>query len=1121
MSFLETVERARVFLERNGRVSLRALQREFEIDGDALDELVEELVEVQRAAVREGEILAWVVGAVARAQAPARPERDPRAYTPKHLADKILQSKSALEGERKQLTVLFADLKGSMELAEQVDAEEWHTILDRFFEILSDGVHRFEGTVNQYLGDGIMAIFGAPIAHEDHAQRACYAALHLRDELRRYADELRLERGLNLATRIGLNSGEVVVGKIGDDLRMDYTAQGQVVNTAQRMEQLAEPGRVYLTQRTAERVSGYFRLREVGPTRLKGARDPLVVHELEGAGEFQSRFDVSLSRGLSKFVGREREMAVLEAALDRVVRSRRGRIVGIVAEAGTGKSRLAYQFGERCRNRGLRLLKATCPPHGRSIPMGLHLAASRSYMDVLELDDRETARNKVAGRMSRADPALAADIPFMLDFMGLSEPGYSSSTMDPEARQREFLRIAERLHAASADKPDVGLFEDMHWIDPASEAVMVEIDRIDLANPWLKVLTYRPEYRPPEADWPEFEEIRLKPLSADSTAELVADLLGPEASSHGLEQLIEERAAGKSLAESGHLEGARGAYRLARAIDDIQVPDSVQAVLAARIDRLDERAKQVLQSATVIGTEFPVPLLQAVSGIPFRELDAALHALASAEFVFQESAYPEVAYAFKHPLTRQVAYDTQLREQRKQVHGDVARVLEQRHRDKLDEKAALLAHHLESAGEPLQSARWHRRAAAWISTRYARETVGHWQAVRRLIGDAPEDGEALALALEARAQLLSLGVRVIDLGDEGDQLFREGHELAQRSADPRPKIELLTGHGVYQLWKHSLPAGIGALEQAASIARDLGAHELDCAARGWIVLARTFAGSVPAALALSDELVTDVDRDPARGAELIGPPRGALGCWRVYLLASAGRMKDAELEAERAIADAQASGDWLILTLSHVFSCGAALLRGAPERAVELGVRAVEHAESGAAPAPLGGAHSFLAAAYVDLGRCAAGRDAAREAIERGLPLSASFARPVLARAWLGLGELDRALEEARTAVRFTRQFGARRFEVDALVALARAQIHAGRADPNGEIAGLLDRARDLASELGARALHPQVLEARAELAATLNDTAARERHLREAHRLYTEMRATGHAERVGGELDS
>src|SRR5437867_10574867 len=292
---------------------------------------------------------------------------DRRAYTPKHLAEKILGSRSALEGERKQVTVLFADVKGSMDLAEQLDPEDSHRIMDRFFQILAEGVHRFEGTVNQYTGDGIMALFGAPIAHEDHAQRACWAALHLQDALRGYAREVKREQGLTVAVRMGLNSGEVVVGKIGDDLRMDYTALGHTVGLAQRMEQLADPGSVYLSGHTARLATGYFRLRDLGPLTIKGVTEPVCVHELEGPGALRTRLDVSRARGFSRFVGRRDEMATLEAALAKAVGGQ-GQVVGVVAEPGVGKSRLCWEFAQRCRARGLPVYEGHAVAHGKWIP---------------------------------------------------------------------------------------------------------------------------------------------------------------------------------------------------------------------------------------------------------------------------------------------------------------------------------------------------------------------------------------------------------------------------------------------------------------------------------------------------------------------------------------------------------------------------------------------------------------------------------------------------------------------------------------------------------------------------------------------------------------------------------
>ncbi|MGH8675459.1 MAG: adenylate/guanylate cyclase domain-containing protein, partial [Burkholderiales bacterium] len=341
-----------------------------------------------------------------------------RAYTPKHLADKILQSRNAVEGERKQVTVLFADVKGSMELAEQLDSEAWSAIMRRFFTILAGGIERFEGFVDKFTGDGIMALFGAPIAHEDHAQRACYAALHLRDELRRFAQELRRERGLDVATRIGLNSGEVVVGKIGDDLRMEYTAQGHTVGLAQRMEALAEAGKIYLTAATAQRIEGFFALEDLGEFNVKGATGPVHAYALEGLGRLRTRFDRSRARGLSRFVGRDDEMRALESALARAEHGE-GQVIAVVAPAGTGKSRLCFELVEACRAKHLAVIEAQAVAHGRSIPLRPVLEMFRQRFGITEGDNELAAREKIAGALLLLDPSFAEILPEIFEFLGV------------------------------------------------------------------------------------------------------------------------------------------------------------------------------------------------------------------------------------------------------------------------------------------------------------------------------------------------------------------------------------------------------------------------------------------------------------------------------------------------------------------------------------------------------------------------------------------------------------------------------------------------------------------------------------------------------------------------------
>src|SRR5262245_44853660 len=648
------------------------------------------------------------------ASAPAAP-RDPRAYTPKHIAEKVLTSRTALEGERKQVTVLFADVKGSMDLAEGLDLEEWHRIMDRFFTILAAGVHRFEGTVNQYTGDGIMALFGAPIAHEDHAQRACWAALHLQGSLRVYADELRRTRGLNFSVRMGLNSGDVVVGQIGDDLRMDYTAQGHTVGLAQRTEQLAEAGRTYLTEHTAALVGGYFRLRDLGAFTLKGVRHPVRIHELEGAGPSRTRLDVARARGFSRFVGRADEMAAVEAAMARAFDGQ-GRVIGVVGEPGVGKSRLCHELTERARAQGMRVYTAHCVAHGKMIPFLPVLELMRDFFGLAEQDGDEAARRKIAGTLLLLDQALTDALPLVFDFLGVADPADPPLRMDPEARQRRLFALVKQVgQARSRREPNLLLFEDLHWIDDGSAPFLETLVDAVPGTRTLLVLNFRPDYHAGWMQKSHYLQLPLLPLGPEAIGELLRELLGSDPSLAGLTKRIRERTAGnpffaeeivQALAEAGTLDGTKGAYRLRAPVATLALPASVQVVLGARIDRLPEREKHVLQTAAVIGKEFGEPVLRRVEGLPEAELAAALRALSQAELVYETALYPEAEYTFKHPLTQEVAYGSQLGERRKRVHAAVAQAIEATSAEKLDEQAALLAHHCERAGEALIAATW-------------------------------------------------------------------------------------------------------------------------------------------------------------------------------------------------------------------------------------------------------------------------------------------------------------------------------------------------------------------------------------------------------------------------------
>ena len=700
--------------------------------------------------------------------------------------------------------------------------------MNRFFEILSDGVHRFEGTVNQYTGDGIMALFGAPISHEDHAQRACYAALRLRDELRAYADELRLSEGLDFAVRMGLNSGDVVVGKIGDDLRMDYTAQGHTVGLAARMERMAPAHGVCVSQSTADLASGYVELRDLGESSIKGASDPVRVFELVGMGAIQSRFDQSRARGLTRFVGRDDDMDVLEHAFKQAG-SGNGQVVGVVAQAGTGKSRLCFEFAERCRARGLTVLQGTGVAHGKNIPFLPILQLFRQYFGISEQDADRTAREKIAGRLLLIDEGFREFLPVMFDFMAVPDPNNPAPSMDPNARQRQLFNVMRRV-VERGEGATINLIEDLHWIDAGSEAWIEQMVDATSGSKSLLVLNFRPEYH---AQWMQkswYRQLPLLPLGPEAIQELLDDLLGVDPSVQGLSTLVHERTAGnpffaeeviQTLIESGNLEGSRGSYRLVTPIERLEIPSSVQSVLAARIDRLPEREKQVLQAASVIGKEFAEPILRSVLDWPSAELSAALQMLKNGEFLFEKSLYPVTEYAFKHPLTQEVALGSQLRERRAKTHAAVARAIEEVEAGDLDEHAALLAHHWDEAGDADRAAHFHRLAAIWILKSDASESRAHWKRMLELLRKLESTPERQRLALEGIDLLLANGWRFGDVGADEAALAEEGRALADRLGDRRALCGVEFGYAISLSCDGEMDAALEPALRAVEIATPL------------------------------------------------------------------------------------------------------------------------------------------------------------------------------------------------------------------------------------------------------------------------------------------------------------
>jgi class 3 adenylate cyclase/tetratricopeptide (TPR) repeat protein len=1073
-------------------------------------------------------------GARADSTESAAAAQAPAAYTPKHLAEKILSSRIALEGERKQVTVLFADVKGSMDLAEQLDPEEWHGIMDRFFQLLAEGVHRFEGTVNQYTGDGIMALFGAPIAHEDHAQRACWAALHLQEALRAYAEEVKRTCGLAFAVRMGLNSGEVVVGTIGDDLRMNYTAQGHTVGLAQRMEQLADPGTAYLSAHTARLVDGYFRLRDLGEFRVKGVREPLHVHQLEGTGPRRTRLDVSRARGLSRFVGRDAEMAVLDGALARALEGH-GQVVGVVAEPGVGKSRLGYELTERCRTSGLPVFEARAVAHGRTIPFLTLLEYLRGYLGIGERDAASTAREKVAGKLLLLDPALTDALPLLFDLLGIADADRPGPRMDPEAAERRLLAVMRHLTEAQSRRgPSVAFIEDLHWIDGGSEAFLANFVEAIAGTRTLLVVTFRPEYHAGWMGKSYYQQLALAPLGPAAAAELLHDLLGADPSLAGLDERIRARTRGnpffieevaQELVETGILEGTRGTYRLVGRVNESAIPATVQAVLSARIDRLPEREKDVLQTAAVIGKDFAEPVLRRVAALGEPDLAAALRTLTQAEFLYETTQYPDAEYTFKHPLTQEVAYRSQLRERRAATHGAVAQALEEVHAAKLDESAALLAYHWETAGEIARAVDWYRRAAQWAGWTNIAAAARHWQKVRELADRLPESPETATVALRARQELLNAAWRLGMPDTEAEALFAEAKALAERAGDWATLALLSNLYAAIEFSHGEVQRCLTEAIESVRLAERVGDPVPIGAFHDNIVAAYAYLGRLGESWDAYTRARTLVGDDPLAFADVYGiSPLMSVMNAGTHTQVLMGRFHDGARACAELRELAQTHQQLDILCWAHATTVWLARLSGEVANPMHHARSAVELAEK------VGNAFARVVASWaLGMAHALAAQWAEAVAVlEDGLTLARGrraslwaevLMLAVLAESYAGAGNHRLARARAEEALALARRRETRTQEIEAQLALARVLLRAEGAAARHDVEAALERALGLVMGTGARAFEPYLHVERAALARATGDEAARQHELREAHRLFIEMGAPIRAEQVATQL--
>ena len=1020
----------------------------------------------------------------AGAPAPAGETRftSPDAYTPTHLARKILTARSSLAGERKKVTVLFADLKGSLELLADRDPEDARALLDAVLERMMEAVHRYEGTVNQVMGDGIMALFGAPVAHEDHAVRACYAALRMHRSVGRYADELRRRQGLDVQIRVGINSGDVVVRSIGSDLNVDYSAVGQTTHLAARMEQLARPGTTMITDATRRLADRYVDVEGHGPVPIKGMKQPVEVFELKGAAP-ASRVQ-STAGALTRFLGREDELRSLERLLEHAAGGE-GQVVGVAGEAGIGKSRLVWEFTRSTRAQAWLLMEATAVAFAKATPYAPITAMLTAYFQVESADDATKIRAKVTARLLELDPALHWAIAPILSLGNIPADDPEYEALEPAERRRRIFGAVTRIVLRESERQPVLLVvENAHWAD-SETAALVEtlVDEIRNARVLL-LASYRTEYRSVWREQPHCTEIRLSPLSARSAEALIGEFLGPTLELQPLTRLLVERTGGnalfveesvRSLIENEVLVGDRGAYRLAKPLSTIQIPDRVQSVLAARIDRLPEERKSFLQAGAVIGKDLPFSLLQAVAGVPVDQLLGNLADLEEAQFLQTTSLYPDLAYSFRHALTHDVVYSTLLKEQRRNLHARIVDALEALYPDRRAEHVERLAHHALGAELWFEAVGYLREAAAKAVARSAnREAVAFLEQALAALAHIPETSQTFGYAIDVR---LDMRPPLLQLGrlDEIRALSEDAARMAQQIGDEARQARAYAYLINYHYLRGEPAAALEYGERCLTIAERLGDRVLVSVARRYMGHAYHAQGqgrqAVRALQDNADALAGEVEREPTTAAVIAYVSTCA---WLAFTLADLGDFDEAEIWADRARAEAEARRHPYSEAIALTLSGQVAALRGQLERAV----------------APLGRALTICRDSNLTvwqaipaalLGQCLVTLDRKEDGLsllEEGVRLSdelgvkAYLARwaTLLGEGFLTTGDVRRAVEIGERALGLARAHGERGHEAAALRLLA--DTAAAEQPPRLDIA--VERyaaAVAIAEELGLRPL--------------------------------------------------
>ena len=924
----------------------------------------------------------------------------PDTYVPKYLAEKILATRHKLEGERKQVTVLFADIRGSTKILEGVDPEEGQKLIDPVLRIMMDAVHRYEGTVNQVLGDGVMALFGAPLAHEDHALRACYAALAMQDDMRRYRHKLGQSEEAGVQIGVGINSGEVVVRSIDNDLNIDYSALGHTTHLAARMQELSGPGEALISASTLRQVEGFVQIQPLGPTPVKGVSQAVEVYSVIGATSARTRVQAGAARGLTPLVGRSTEIEIFKKLVEHVTAGH-GQILAMIGEPGMGKSRLVHEFSRHQLPPGWLVLEAASVSYGKATPYFPIVEMFRHYFDIGAWQQTEEIRERVVAHLLELDSTLKDTIPPVLSLLGalpeentltrqngrqqmpradIEEVISRFNFLDPQQRRRHTLDAVKRICIRESQRQNLLLvFEDLHWIDHETQAFLdALVDSVPMARLMLLV-NYRPEYNHAWSKKSFYTQLRVDPLQISNTEELLSKLVGSNPDLGPLKRLLVKRTEGNpffaeesvmSLVETGVLAGEKGAYRPALKIDTLLIPNTVQNVVADRIDHLPLEEKHLLQTAAVIGVVVPFELLQAVSDLPDEQVFEYLAHLKSAEFIYESNLFPKLEYTFKHALTNEVAYGALLRDRRNQLHGKIVMVLESSAKESLQEHIETLAHHA-FHGEIWEKAVFYLREAGAkaVSRSSFRNAVLYFEQALEALRHLPNSSDNLTRGIDLRFDARNT-LFVLNEFKRGFEHLEKAKQSAIALHDEERLGKLLT-------WMTAHWNLAGNSEQAMITGKEALEHtkgheniDSNIVAHNWLGVAYHNLGRFRDSI---DELKTALSLIPEkRKYEFLGTPGiVSVNCktWLIRGLAQIGNFTETARYGDEAIQTATERDHPLSIVFAYYAVGAVALIRGEFDKAITALEHGLQVCEAAEIPVQRPLVASGLAAAYAFVGR--------------------------------------------------------------------------------------------------------------------------------------------------------